>query len=61
MLLVTDLQTFYIPPAGIHPSAYRHDYGLSDYSGIHHEGCSYLASYPLVEHKKPHSKKLWGL
>ena len=31
---MTDLQTYYIPPAGIHPSAYSHNYDLGDYYGV---------------------------
>ena len=35
---MTDLQSYFIPPAGIHPSVYKHNYDLDACSGTLGEG-----------------------
>jgi len=36
---MADLQSFFLPPAGIHPSINTHNYDLGACSGVVCEGC----------------------
>jgi hypothetical protein len=59
---MANLQTFYIPPAGIHPSIIKHNYDLEACSGVLGEGCEGVegsetvaqceVTYRLGEHHK---------